>query len=302
MDLQTFLSLPNEVVAHLMRRDQPRTCVFPINGTRRWFTLEHSHKVEGDPLEAYMDISGRNHIDLFHMFFDHGIDTLISPIFGLDILKRSEEYLHRIARDGMARLATHPDFVNFYHECDVRVHFYGSYRKHMLGTYFEPLIEKFDSIVEATSKHTRHRLFFGVFGDDSVEMQTELTVRYYLEYGKIPDRRELIELYYGEAIRPASIFIGFDRFSVFDYPLLSNGDEDLYFTVSPSPYLSVEDLRRILYDHLFTRRAPDPEYEALPIPIQDEMRAFYRQQAGTVLGVGRLHHGFWTPTQFEQIA
>jgi len=96
-------------------------------------------------------------------------------------------------------------------------------------------------------------------------------------------------------VQPVNIFIGFDRFSAFDMPLVATGNEDLYFTVSPSPYLSERQLRRILYDHLYTRRAAEPDYESLSKEAVEHMRAFYQINQDLTQGVGILRDGFWYP-------
>ena len=66
-----------------------------------------------------------------------------------------------------------------------------------------------------------------------------------------------------KTLPPVELFIGFDKFTVFDMPLLTTGEEDLYFSVSPSPYMTIRQLRAILYDHLYVRRTPEPDYTTL---------------------------------------
>ena len=73
---------------------------------------------------------------------------------------------------------------------------------------------------------------------DATATTAELSVNHFQKTGKIPSRRELIEQYYGEYIEKADIFIGFEKFNVFDYPMLGWGEESLYFTAAPSLYLS----------------------------------------------------------------
>ena len=60
MDAATFHTLPRPEVARLVRAAGPKVCVFPINGTRRWFMLEHappSGQAEDQDLlsQAYLD-------------------------------------------------------------------------------------------------------------------------------------------------------------------------------------------------------------------------------------------------------
>ena len=52
---ERFLQLPTEEVAALVKATGQKVCVFPVNGTRRWFMLEHAEKIRDDFFEAYMD-------------------------------------------------------------------------------------------------------------------------------------------------------------------------------------------------------------------------------------------------------
>jgi hypothetical protein len=282
-------------VARIVRGAGPKVCVFPINGTRRWFTMEYGQQEWEDPITAYMDLAGRNHIGLYKLFFEHGIDTLLTPEFGPDLLTRGDEYMRRVGADGLARLATHPDFVSFYDEYDVRVHFYGDHRRHLSGMPFAHLSDLFDQAAERTRGHRRFRLFFGVFANDATQAVAEYSAGFFQAHGRVPDKAELVKMYYGEPVDPVNLFIGFDRFSSFDMPLLASGEEDLYFTVSPSPYMDQAQLRGILHDHLYKRRSVEPEYTDLsPLELQD-LRNFYATHHGYTLGTGKLLHGIWVP-------
>ena len=102
-------------------------------------------------------------------------------------------------------------------------------------------------------------------------------------------------MYYGEYISQVNLFIGFDKFWVFDMPILATENADLYFTPSPSLYLSDRQLRAILYDHLYARWLPEPDYETLLPHARNRMRAFYRANADRVFGVGVVYDGIWYP-------
>src|SRR5258708_29397898 len=255
MELERFLELPVNDVVRSVRANGPLVCVFPINGTRRWFALEYGQEKWDDPVTAYMDMAGKNHIALFRLFFDHGIDTLLTPVFGSELLLRGEEYMRRVGMDGLRRLAEDPSFLSFYDEYEVRVHFYGDHRRILGGTEFAHLSDLFDAASEKTSGHKRFRLFFGVFSSDATQAVAEFSAQYFQRNGRVPQKRELIEMYYGEYVEPVDLFIGFDRFNSFDMPLLATGEEDLYFTVSPSPYMAAAQLRRILFYHIYTPRS-----------------------------------------------
>lgn len=294
MDKGTFQVLPLTEVARLVRSAGPKVCVFPINGTRRWFMMEYPLSREEDMASVYCDVAAERHIELYELFFEHGVDTLLTPIFGPDLLERGEAYA-KLATEGLALLATHAKFMEFYDAYQVRVRFYGDYREFFGSTPYAYLADLFDEATAQTLSHDRHRLFFGVCAQSATEMIARLAIQYHAEHGCVPDQRTLIEMYYGEYVEPVDLFIGFDKFCVFDMPLVATGNEDLYFTVSPSPYLSERQLRDILYDHLHSRRGGEPDYSAMEPDDWKLMKVFYGANMDRTLGVGTKLGQIWYP-------
>jgi adenosine tuberculosinyltransferase len=295
LDRTLFLALPDDQMADVVRQSGVKVCVFPINGTRRWYLLEHAAAMDADPIATYMDITGERHLEIYKMFFDHGIDTLLTPVFGPDLLERGDVYIERVGAYGLARLAEHPDFLRFYDEYQVRVGFYGDYRQWFAPTPYAGLCDKFDAIQARTANYARHRLFFGVFANDAAESVANLAIQYYLEHGRPPKKNDLVEMYYGEAIAPVDFFIGFDKLSAFDMPLVATGSEDLYFTTAPSPYLSSYQLRNILYDQIFMRKIEEQDYAALSEEDLQWMQKFYRVNQNNTMGIGSVRGGIWYP-------
>ena len=293
--LEHFLQLPTDEVAALVRTAGQKVCVFPVNGTRRWFMLEHGDKIGNDFIEAYMEISIQNHAELCAMLFDHGINTILAPVFGRELMNRGDEYTKRVGIDGLVRTATDKHYREFFDKYKVRVRFYGDYHKILTGTPYEYALESMQEVTESTKSHSGFRLFFGVFADDATETIARLSVEHYLAHNAIPDKQTLIRKYYGEDLPVVSLFIGFDKFSVFDMPLLSTGEEDLYFSVSPSPYMTERQLRSILYDHLYTRPTPEPDYTTLGQKELDWLRNYYRDHNDEAFGVGKLKFNLWFP-------
>ncbi len=294
MDKETFQSLPLSEVARLVRSAGSKVCVFPINGTRRWFLMEYPLSRQRDMASVYCDVAAKRHIELYELFFDHGVDTLLTPIFGPDLLERGEAYAE-MATEGLALLATNDDFVEFYNAYQVRVRFYGDYREFFGPTPYAYLVDLFEEATARTLSHDRHQLFFGVCAQSPWETIARLAVQYHTEHGCVPDRRALVEMYYGEYVAPVDLFIGFDKFCVFDMPLVATGNEDLYFTVSPSPYLSERQLREILYDHLYSRRGGEPDYSGMQLDDWKRMKVFYRANIDRTLGVGMKVGQIWYP-------
>lgn len=290
-----FLQLRADEVAALVRESGPKVCVFPVNGTRRWFVLEHGNGTGKDFFESYVKTSIKNHVELCSMFFDHGIDTLLAPVFGRELLRRGDEYTKRVGIDGLVRTAGDLQYRQFFDRYDVRVRFYGDYREALQNTPYEYALNAIEEVTEATKQHKRFRLFFGVFADEATETIARHSVEHFKLHGAIPHKQDLIRQYYGEDVAPVSLFIGFDKFSVFDMPLLATGEEDLYFSVSPSPYMTARQLRTILYDHLYLRRAQEPDYTKLSREELNWLRDYYRLNKDQAIGVGKLKFNLWLP-------
>lgn len=290
---ERFLQLPVEEVAALVKATGHKVVVFPVNGTRRWFMLEHADKIKGDFFQAYMDESIQNHVHLCAMLFEHGVRTLLAPVFGRELMRRGDQYTKRVGMDGLVRTATNKNYREFFERYNVRVRFYGDYRDVLKGTEFEPVLGSLYEVMEATKHNTSFNLFFGVFADEVTETIARLAVEHYLAHGAVPDKSALIRKYYGEELPPVSLFIGFDKFSVFDMPLLATGEEDLYFSISPSPYMSERQLRAVLYDHIYVRRTPEPDYTKLGEDELDWLREYYRANQDLAFGVGKLKFNLW---------
>ena len=295
ISFENFLQLPTDEVAARVRASGQKVCVFPVNGTRRWFLLEHAAEIRDDFFEAYMDFSIKNHVELCAMLFDHGIEILLAPVFGRELIQRGDEYTRRVGIDGLVRTASDLAYRQFFEQYNVRVRFYGDYREVLTGTPYEYALNSMLEVMEATKHNTGFRLFFGVFADDVTETISHLSVEHFLVQGAVPDKQTLIRNYYGEELPPVSLFIGFDKFSVFDMPLLTTGQEDLYFSISPSPYMTQQQLRAILYDHLYVRPAPEPDYTKLASEQRNWLRDYYRKNKDHAFGVGKLQFNLWIP-------
>lgn len=296
MDIETFLNLPTAEVSRLVREAGPKVCVFPINGTRRWFMLEYPEPAATNLMKAYLRITWQRQIELYKLFFDHGIDTLLTPVFGPDLLERGDEY-RQLVEPGLLWFTQDQELLDFYDAYDVRVRVYGDARRYFQNTPYAHTLDAFDELAQRTASHRRYRLFFGVCAHDPTETIAEIGVRFYQEHGSLPDKRQIVESYYGEYVAPVDFFIGFDRPAAFDMPLIATGSEDLYFTVSPSPYLDAHTLRAILYDHLYARRVDEADYAALSPQDWQTLADFYAMNHRHVLGLGRKHESgnFWYP-------
>jgi tuberculosinol/isotuberculosinol synthase len=292
IDREKFLSLPADELAKIVRAERTKTCVFPFNGTRRWFLLEHGREFNEETAKNYVDLTVRGYVATYKLVFDHGLDNIVAPVFGGEIFNRGEEYMREIGSN-MILFATHPAFLELYESYGVRVHFYGDYRRQLKDTPYAYICDSFDEITRKTAHHKGCALFYGVCADDATVTIADLTIRYYQDTGRSPSRRELIEHYYGETIEKADIFIGFEKFNVFDYPMLGWGEESLYFTIAPSLYMNERQLRNILYDYIYLRPVQDPDYFTMPEEDFELMRKHYEINREVTFGIGEMRGGIW---------
>jgi tuberculosinol/isotuberculosinol synthase len=292
MDIETFQQLPVTEIARLVRAAGPKVCGFPANGTRRWFVLEHPELASERGVDAYLQVAGQRHLEVWQLFFEHGVDTLLAPVFGSAVAARDEAYQPLII-PGLLWFTTSPQALDFYDKHEVHVSVYGSARRRLTDPAYAKVLASFEAIAQRTVHHRRHRLLIGVYAEDSTEAVAEIAVRLHQTQGHLPSKHQIIEAYYDGYVEPLSFFIGFEPMAMFDVPLVASGMEDLYFTVSPSLYLDDYTLRAILYDHLYARRTTDA-YGRLTTDDWQQLGNFYRLNQRHVLGVGRQSaRGCW---------
>ena len=296
MEAKTFHNLKRSDVAEFMQERGPKVCVFPLNGTRRWFLLERA-KPNEDFAQAYLQSITDRLVEICELMFEHGIDTLMMPVLSPHLFQARGDQYTKMTVSALSLLTDHPKFLNFYEEHQVRVRFYGDYSQYFAGTSFAYLEDNIQQVTEKTKSHNQHRLLWGVCAHDATETTAALAIKYYQQHGQQPDKQALLEMYYGENIPPVSFFITAAKPRVFDMPLVTNGREDLYFTVAPSPYLSETQLRDILYDHLYSRPKQEISYDELEPEEWANLRQFYESHRHKTLGVGTRQEqsGVWFP-------
>jgi len=287
MKRDDFLGLAVEEVADIVRASGTKVCVFPFNGTRRWFLLEH-----GGSERSYIEATSEAYIQLYQMLFEHGIETVVAPVFGSEILKRGKAYMKQIGTS-MTLLAEGSDFMDFYRQYNVRVHFYGEYRREFHNTEYDYITDLFDKSTAETAANKAHSIFYGVFANDATQSIADLAIKYHKDHHQAPSRGELVEMYYGEYLEKADLFIGFGKFKAFDYPMLNLGKESLYFTAAPSLFMTETLLKEILYDHIYLRPLSEPDYSTMAKDDLAAMQKFYATNRALVFGIGEMRGGVW---------
>ena len=296
MDAETFRHLSRSEVAKIMQQAGPKVCVFPLNGTRRWFMLERAQPGE-DFAQTYLDTITTRLLEICQILFEHGIDTLVLPILSSHLFQARGDTYTKMTIEAISLLTDHPKFLQFYDSYKVRVRFYGDYSSYLANTAYTYLLNNIQASTEKTSRHQGCRLFWGVCADDAAETTASLAIQYYKEHNAVPSKEALIKMYYGEVIPPVDFFITAAKPRAFDMPLITNGREDLYFTVAPSPYLEEKQLRDILYDHLYSRPQEETNYKGMTAQDWQNLRQYYVVNKSKTLGIGSRHKewGIWLP-------
>ena len=294
LTLDEFLRLPTPEVAEMIRG---LTMGFPVDGTRRWFLLNHPETWD---VEEYKQLTARQYTKVFAMLFDHGVETILVPAFGGELLSRGQDYVREMM-DGIARLAQSSIFTDFYHNYDVRVRFYGDWRRQVQGLPgSEALTLALNSC--AATRHTgSRRIFYGLWADDMLVTIVDDLARSRSEVVEFT-REAIVTRYYGEYVKPTDLYIGFGRPTVFDVPMLVTSQTDLYYTVAPSLDLDVRLFRMIVWDHLVGRWTQQ-EWDGLTETDLAALKTYYTSQHEAVLGLGEVDAatGIWYPKVFSSL-
>jgi tuberculosinol/isotuberculosinol synthase len=291
--LSEWLRWPTERVARwIAASSQPVVMGWPFNGTRRWYLAYRRQNLNA---RDYLTTLTRRQAELHRMIFAHGVDTILTPLFGRELLGRGPAYTQYVL-GGLSQLAEDEVYQEMF-AAGVRIRFYGDYEEMLDAPIFRPTLEACKSLATATASGNGPTLLIGLFADSPHATLARLSVEFAQRWGRPPDRRELIEAYYGLAVPDLSLYLGFAQPALFDIPLLATGQEDLYVTLNPSPSLTEKQLREILYDHLVTRRMQEVDYDELSDEAQDALVEYYKLCSGVTMGIGRIDPltGLWKP-------
>lgn len=270
--LEEWLYLDDQTLAPLVAQ-KLSTVVIYLNGTRRWFlSLDQDWS-------NYARLTGAAQRDLSQLFYRHGLQTLIQPLLGYDLLERGQAYLELAIAQGLALLADE-SYRRWYHQAEVRVSFYGDWPVSLPQLGFAEVAQQLHEITRETASYSRRRLLFGVFADHSPD--------YFIPLARQFDKgQDLLAHYYGQPVGPVELILGSGQPAIWDLPLLDINKANLYFIQAPTFCLNEVTLRHILYDHLYQRVNDDKLYtEMTP---QD-------WRTPEVLGLGQQTRKGWIAT------
>ena len=291
--LTQWLGWPTDELARwVSAQPEPVVMGWPFNGTRRWYILRQRDNPAG---RDYVATIIRHQAEQHRLVFAHGVRAIVAPHFGAELLRRGQAYT-RTVLGGLLRLGDDPVNQEMF-ASGVRIRFYGDHEEVLDTPTYRPMLEACARLSAATASGDGPLLLIGLFADAPYPRLARLSVEFAEKHGRPPGREELIEAYYGLAVPDLSLFLGFSQPALFDVPLITTGDEDLYATLTPSADLTERQLREILYDHLVARRVPEDDYEALSDEALRALVEYNERYKGVTLGVGSVDPltGVWNP-------
>lgn len=282
-----------QVARWIWWRSEPLVIGWPFNGTRRWYRV---HQWENPHADDYVGTVIRVQAEKQRMLFELGASTILAPCFGYVLLSRGEQYT-RTVLSALLRLEDNPIYRQMF-EAGVRLRFYGDFEEALDTPTLRPMLRACHNLMARTDHNDGPLLLLGLFADSPHERIARMGIDFWQRRGRAPSRQELIQEYYGAAVPNLSLYIGFARPALFDVPLITTGDEDLYATLSPSPEVTEAQLRDILYDHLVMRRIEDTDYGSFSAKAVERLKEYNEACREQTVGVGRLDPltGLWKPT------
>ena len=272
------------------------TLLLGLNGTTRWFLLEHPTPQSDDFLKIYTDITSARMAEICDMLFSNGVHSLLIPVLNQTLLKgRSEQYAQMML-EALPNIAGGGFMDDVYAKHEVGVSFYGEYETILNNSGNGRLLDSFQKIEDDTKDNKKHQIFWGVFAKDELSTGIDTAVDYFQKTGEKATPDQLIQHYYGRNIPPVDIYITSGKPRLFDAPFLLNGRMDMYFMASPSLYLTQSMFHNILYDHLHSRKNGRKHTELDERELL-EVRDYYRKSKNNVMGIGSVHPewGIWYP-------
>lgn len=271
--LQEWLRIDDQQIAGIIRQ-KVSTAVLFINGTRRWFMSQNVDWAN------YSQITGDAQRRVSQLMYEHGVQTLIQPVLGYDLIDRGPEYLKLAIEQGLAELAADEDFREWYHKTQIRVSLYGNWAAALTDLGFAKVANLLNELIAETGHYTRYRLLLGVFADEGLDNIVSLA-------RTVNRGKELLTRYYGQPVEPINLIIGSGQPAIWDLPLLDINKASLYFLQSPTFCLDRDILRRILYDHLYERVNDDELNDSLHGQTWGDAKVF---------GIGRRTRNGWVAT------
>ncbi len=247
MGYNQFQNLNAKEISFICEKEHIDTLYFPIDGTRTYYSLFNNKGIvewDNSMLDDYLELTRKTMIDLFTMFFEHGIKHLIVLAMDESAFNRDGIYLNKLIKIGLLSVIEHPDYLKFYHDLNIQVIFAGF--NHLYSNFGHGyILDKMRELEEKTKEGDR-KLF--IYTGKSVnEDPLELSKVINKKFIKFPSREEVIlELYkYPLGRIDLTIWYGQPRDKLF--PLMIIGNSARLYMENPSLSLTRLQFLNALY-------------------------------------------------------
>jgi hypothetical protein len=293
--LEEWLSLPKAEIAEFIA-GKHLGVLMSIDGTRRHYLL--SRPITDGKIydfEDYARHSAEAYVRVYDLLFSFGIETVMTPIFYPPNFQRSQDFLRR-SMDANRELLYHEPFAGLYQRWELRARLYGDYDFAANAVPVHTDLEEVAATLKQLTPHGSRRLLFGYCAGSFSEEIVHRTALLTSQLGRAPTLPEVRLACFPDGPTELNILIktGWLRVGMLLPPILDGGKTDLYVLLHLPLDLQEEVLRRILYDHLFLRRAApedDLTYNADALFALDK---YYQEHKDAVMGLGQLiGPGLW---------
>ncbi|MCC6453387.1 MAG: hypothetical protein IT328_00440 [Caldilineaceae bacterium] len=281
--LAEFLAAPLEEV----RKVAPVTMILGTGGTRRRAVLA-GLSTQG---EDYAQCTREQMMACYELIFQHGVQHLVALML---VSSHNDEttpgYREKLV-EWTAWAVVGAEALAMYTRLNWRVR--------LIGVESWPeLMPVAAQLIKATETHTGPTLWY------SVASRPERTWSRMLQVAverKITSRTALIDALYGEAIPPATLYLGAGKPQVEEsqIPPLLTGKLECYWRQHLGYDLDAVTLRKILYDYAYLR----PTWQADKTGRAEQVTAYAQAwQDPPVIGMGRRLGPFWYPAPIASIS
>lgn len=289
---EQFLQLPTEDIRRIvLEKGSPKVGIFIADGNRRLAMCRTRLSPTSD--EFYMEYARMFAEALqksIQIFFSHGLHTLFFPLFGPSLLLRKNKFQAITIPDAFREIFLSDSWLDFYKSQGIRVKAYGDLSQlENIDIHHLKMAEGVRGLVEKTSNHKRHTLFFGFMSENTPGLEMpQMIIDFFKLNGRAPNPEEMMKLYYGETIAPADFLILSEKLSVQGPmpPFIATQKAKIYYFPVPGFLgLTIDNFRKILYDLLYVQPSSSiPEYTENEIQCIDILDKFYQQKKDTIIG------------------
>ena len=276
LDWPHFLAAPAGEVARIA----PATAVFSAGGTRRAAALAGISAQS----EAYVQWAREQNRATFELLFQHGVCHVLAAAITQNQLQETtpiyRERLLQWTAWGMSGREALADYARL------------GWKVRLLGTEDVPELQACAAELEgSTAAHSDHTVWWFVSPTPESHWQQLLQAAHRTH---ATTRADLLMALYGEAIPPATLFIGYGKPLLMPElvpPLLMGSPMHCYWLQRPGYLTDPTTLREILYDFAYLRdtwQADKTERAASALA----QPALWQH---TTLGLGERVGAFWVP-------